>query len=506
MMKKHMERSHNNSTVDSRIATFYFTTNPITQPPTLNDPIWYQEVNNARNTLQIARVKETQDLPQGKDKSVSTSVKKGYYVKTHLVVATKETAFGSKSWTSIMGVTPGKGDYGKEDQVRTELNNKEGILGKQNVDPDHVLSYFSYQKALENMSQDRLDALSAFIKENPAFPDIEQYRRVSKYNLPNPEELELTSRGQADADLEKYLLAIKKFEVDRIVSDYAILMKNLWSIFHQIIKIHELLYLAKITHGDMHMGNIKVIVVNGEVGNQGVVVKAFDFGKAKYRSETENYTRQDLEYLLQRNSVGGAFYGTLEDGKRHVWRSTHNPLRMNLKSWGKERDKTEAELKMENEGRSGAPYIAGPLDSDGQPTWIRNTKVTTGAESKFGKESKSMFKHFPLHHLLETMAWVHANTTKPPKPQLITNVLQAQALIDRTATPFLNYLSLIRKSTFKVFDKSPPETGDEVSSIKNAFSTFANTMTDDINLLLSENPDQALLRRFREFGIDIDDM
>lgn len=253
------------------------------------------------------------------------------------------------------------------------------------------------------------------------------------------------------------------------------------------------------------MGNIKVIVINGESPNQGVVVKAFDFGKAKYRSETENYTRQDLEYLLQRSSVGGAFYGTLEDGKRHVWRSTHNPLRMNLKSRGKERDKTEDELNMENTV-TGVPFMVGPEDSHGNLTWIRNTKVTPGLESKFGKASKSMYKHFPLHHLLITMAWVHAKSSTPAKPQLIETVLQAQALIDRTATPFLNYLGLIRKSTFKtVFGKSPPETGDEVSSIKNAFSTFANTMTDDINLLLSENPDQALLRSLREFGFDIDD-
>ena len=66
----------------------------------------------------------------------------------------------------------------------------------------------------------------------------------------------------------------------------------------------------------MHMGNIKVIR-----NSDGVLLKAFDFGKAEIKKTTffknqRSPSRDDLRYLINKRAVSGR----LETFKRNTWR------------------------------------------------------------------------------------------------------------------------------------------------------------------------------------------
>ena len=90
---------------------------------------------------------------------------------------------------------------------------------------------------------------------------------------------------------------------------------------YQMLKIHHELYESRIMHGDMHMGNIKVLE-----GANTVFVKAFDFGKAAFNVKngqmgggkrrddlniSSNDKRQAIHSILLRRLTAATEHGTI---------------------------------------------------------------------------------------------------------------------------------------------------------------------------------------------------
>lgn len=215
---------------------------------------------------------QTKKIPTSKYSEAKGGVKKKFFPEQGMVVAgDKDTA---------------RGDYEKEDAVFDR------------VDGEDAFKYLSFQEKIGDHEDD--DGFQQFLQNNPKLKNLEksQMRRVSIYGSLNPEDI----GRQYHCTLEKFILEHDQHEPKE---------DELISAIHQIIKIHEFLYLQKITHGDMHMGNIKVIRVE-----DGVLLKAFDFGKSVTKSLNRNYTRTDLRYLLLKKAVSGG----LETFKRNVVR------------------------------------------------------------------------------------------------------------------------------------------------------------------------------------------
>ncbi|MCP3943105.1 MAG: hypothetical protein GY710_16680 [Desulfobacteraceae bacterium] len=81
---------------------------------------------------------------------------------------------------------------------------------------------------------------------------------------------------------------------------YQALRAEITRIIHQLVYIHYWLYKTQVLHGDLHMGNIKVITDT----NNFPIVKAFDFGKSKIGcSRDESF--KDLQYFCNRKAVSG---------------------------------------------------------------------------------------------------------------------------------------------------------------------------------------------------------
>ncbi|WP_158998142.1 hypothetical protein [Pigmentibacter ruber] len=160
--------------------------------------------------------------------------------------------------------------------------------------------------------------------------DYSRYRRVSIYETRSFFD-ELPLQNEKDPSLFNYYLLLKKSAppLNLIENNIEKLKIFIINIIHQLFYIHYCLYVAKIQHGDMHMGNIKLIIDN----NGFPIIKAFDFGKSKIITG-QDFDFKDLKYLLDRIAVSGR----LETFKRNTIRSEdsseqqkHYPLHKFLK-------------------------------------------------------------------------------------------------------------------------------------------------------------------------------
>jgi len=211
------------------------------------------------------------------------------------------------------------GDYRKEDDAYQRL------VTETNQDQESTFQYASFQKKMDQDDRGVNDGrLRKFLATNRADSkansvNLSQMRRVSIYGGIDP-----FLAGQAT----QYHTTLERFVNDCLIQgadpDQQPKECELISCIHQVIKIHEYLYLNKITHGDMHMGNIKVIRYD-----QGVLLKAFDFGKAEIKSATKwkaqrSPSRDDLRYLIEKTAVSGH----IETFKRNTWRKENDPSQL----------------------------------------------------------------------------------------------------------------------------------------------------------------------------------
>jgi hypothetical protein len=475
------------------------------------------------------------------DQSVSTSVKKGFYSKSLLVIADQKTAFGSKARTIGQAVEPQRGDYGNEDQARAQLGVNTGNGKQAKWDDKNCMNYFSYQMPLTPPGTGTQEAenVKEFMSMNPKIIDTMQMRSVSSFRRPEMENVQMHERTQWHCLLHDYIQYVAVMPAAYKFANRDLLIKNLWSIIHQVIKIHEILYLAKIIHGDMHAGNIKVILVNDGDKNTGVVVKAFDFGKSIFKKADANYSRQDLQYLIETRAIGGAlgslpedetvkaktwgrlkgYAGSAAEGfKRNWWRTDYNPLRINYGQRhgvfvGKKLTFKDYKKKQEDRGE---PTIS--LEAYNLIPWWTAEKYSL--VSNFGAPSESQKKHYPLHKLLLVLANVEAsraiaavnldavalpdeNDFNESAP-IIATMADAQEVIDWAGKPLLHYLNLDRAGTFSMFKSTTlteEQKEEEKTSIKNAFELFANTIADRMDVLSEETEMDRIERLFRESGL-----
>ncbi|MEY3289898.1 MAG: hypothetical protein RLZZ419_2140 [Pseudomonadota bacterium] len=296
----------------------------------------YRRFLQDRNNIQIARrVIELEGgrLPNANSRVIGESVKKVFLPNEGLVAAPRNIAFGT--WSPLSEA----GDYNNENDAMGRLGSP---AHQETGGMDNPLAFFSYQQVLKDVTEDEQGSIANFagktvkgrnlggwgweVDKTPQahFNESNLFRRVSLYgSAGQTDEADgfLFARDLVNTDVNKYLGSIEEYlGCDDTFSIYSQeqLIKNLWSLIHQMIRIHELLYLAKMVHGDMHAGNIKVIVANGVNGEgpHGIIVKAFDFGKAQFKKQSDNYTRVDLEYLIQKKAVSGASESFL----RNTWR------------------------------------------------------------------------------------------------------------------------------------------------------------------------------------------
>lgn len=503
---------------------------------------WYKYFQEKRNELSIMRIKGEQAFPLKDDESVSTSVKKGFYLKSLLVIADQKTAFGSKARTIGQDVERQRGDYGNEDQARAQLGVNTGNGRQAEWDDKNCMNYFSYQMPLTPPGTGTQEAenVKEFMSMNPKIIDTMQMRKISSFRPPGMEKIQMHERTQWHCLLHDYIEYVSGMTAAYKFANRDLLITNLWSIIHQVIKIHEILYLAKIIHGDMHAGNIKVILVNGEGKNTGVVVKAFDFGKSIFKKDDANYSRQDLQYLIETRAIGGAlgshpddekfkaktwgrlkgYAGSAAEGfKRNWWRTDYNPLRINYgqRHWvvgGRKLTFKDYNKKLRI---LGSPELS--LDDYNLIPWWSAEKYSL--VSNFGAPSESQKKHYPLHKLLLVLANVEAcrstdavNIDAEELPDdddenhfinaapIIATMADAQEVIDWAGKPLLHYLKLDRDGIFSRFKSkvtlTEEQKDEEKTSIKNAFELFANTIADRMDVLSNESDINRMIRLFRE--------
>jgi hypothetical protein len=204
----------------------------------------------------------------------------------------------------------GMSDFPKE-------TNMKGQLGNVNLASGHPIRdiFFSFQNTLD---------LKEYPDRGPA-PHQQniRYRRVSVYGAldlassPN----HLPNRIAGKTSLNDYMP--KLVEYKRKYADdpnaLRVLRSGISHIIHQLVYIHYYMYKANIQHGDLHMGNIKIIIDNAGYP----VIKAFDFGKSKI-ARPGNGSTQDLQYFCCRTAVSGFF----ETFKRNTWRSDDSEKQM----------------------------------------------------------------------------------------------------------------------------------------------------------------------------------
>ncbi|WGL60723.1 hypothetical protein QEJ31_03785 [Pigmentibacter sp. JX0631] len=206
------------------------------------------------------------------------------------------------------------------------------IGGKhKSFDADRALVYAKTPSAMQDFSKEKLikealnvletkdhlkirDLFFSFQNEvisNDNF-DYSRHRRVSIYETRSFFS-ELPTQNDKDSSLFSYYLLLKKSapQLNLIENNIEKLKIFTINIIHQLFYIHYCLYVAKVQHGDMHMGNIKLIIDN----NGFPILKAFDFGKTKIISG-QDFDFKDLKYLLERLAVSGR----LETFKRNTIR------------------------------------------------------------------------------------------------------------------------------------------------------------------------------------------
>ncbi|MCP3968473.1 MAG: hypothetical protein GY750_18895 [Lentisphaerae bacterium] len=173
----------------------------------------------------------------------------------------------------------GFSDYVKEDRMKMALGNC-----------TERKAFYSFQNIFMENDYDNIPQRHSFVKK---------FRRFSLYN---------------DYEyLHKYVTRVKESLSNNKVTDdnYAGLRNVLTAIIHQLFYIHYYIYRKNVMHGDLHMGNVKIIWDR----NDWPAVKAFDFGKSRTQC-TRNQKLKDLKYFFNRKAISGC----MESFKRNHYR------------------------------------------------------------------------------------------------------------------------------------------------------------------------------------------
>lgn len=345
---------------------------------------------------------EIASLPTGRDVPGSDSVQKKVYAEHAMVVVKND-----------------RSDYTKEDKAFRTL------YGAGQPPPQDEIPWFSFQKALTEAEAEAMGTLEVTWKDKKKGTTTNvrlapnNFRRYSVYGgTERAEEDALEAPGCKNTNLRDYLKLILRNPLLRLGAFRDLRARhiaNLWGCLHQVVKIHHLLYMKRMTHGDMHMGNMKVIIANApEVS--GVVCKAFDFGKLKTQSQ---FTRTDLRYLVNKTAV-----------PRHLGNSSY-----------------------ETNNRAGRWR-------DEQ----RNPNVD--------RLDRTDWKHYPLHRILEAQMFLHGYTfTRQNENAFDTRI---HGLVQDAGRGFLDFLGGARDPRKGTNDAELLET-----AVERAFAMFANVIVEE---------------------------
>lgn len=322
---------------------------------------------------------------------------------------------------ALVVVKSDRSDYKKEDAAFARLGGG-GAGGAEDE------SWFSFQKALSAEQSAQLGNVSLAWKKPTRPGEAVEYtnvtvpaknlRRFSVHGgTEKPTAASLVAPGDKNMTLLDYLqFVLETYRTSTIPRDEQI--QNLWSCLHQVIAIHRILYLKRMTHGDMHMGNIKVIVVNRGV-DRGVICKAFDFGK--YESSSD-YTRTDLRYLIDRTAV-----------PRHLGNSSIETNKRRAR-WEQER------------GNATIP-----------------------------RTQRTDWKHYPLHRIIEVLLHLHDSPLTPGNERYYDS--RIEGLVSECGTGFLDSLGRARKPS-----KRANEEEMLVEAVTRSFEMFANLLVERFHI------------------------
>ncbi len=198
----------------------------------------------------------------------------------------------------------GLSDFPKESAMQQRLG--EWNLAHSDIELRDV--FFSFQRELDE--HDYPDRGTELHQQRM------RYRSVSIYNLRDLENSpnHLPDRQPGKTSLNDYMPKLVEFrrEYHNNPGAMELLRSAISHIIHQLVYIHYYMFKAGIQHGDLHMGNIKIIL-----DNKGYpIIKVFDFGKSKNVTPGQG-TMKDLEYFCCKKAVSGF----LETFKRNTWRN-----------------------------------------------------------------------------------------------------------------------------------------------------------------------------------------
>ncbi|SIO93972.1 hypothetical protein [Vibrio spartinae] len=161
-------------------------------------------------------------------------------------------------------------------------------------------------KALKDYNDDNLFSFQSQVDET-IFNDIKKSLGGEARNLKHPSRvsmykfdkcnINMLGYKQETASLFDFITYMKGLEKS---ATHGSALEISEQMIHQIIYIHEMLYRAKVKHGDAHLNNYKVIATS-----LGPKIKLFDFGKAEV-DVTESNRYKDLKYLCSREAVSGS--------------------------------------------------------------------------------------------------------------------------------------------------------------------------------------------------------
>lgn len=376
---------------------------------------WYQRVLESRDSLpnRVTLAPDNMEgrIPDQDSRLASDSVNKKVYPQLGLVVVKKRN----------------HKDYVNEASAHNAIYSRQ--LTSIPTKAKETIPYFSFQKPLTDEESSDLDAKNisnvrwgekkSFFGGTTVLTNNVSSNKVRRYSVYGGTERagagDLDTANSKNMSLKEYLallLANKDQRSAKQQGDIA----NLWSCFHQVIKIHLELYLKKVTHGDMHTGNIKVILVN-DTGRIVPICKAFDFGHFKAGS---NYTRTDLRYLISKKAV---------------------PRFMGIS-------------KIETDKRA--------------DRWARES--TAGVP----RRDRVDWKHYPLHRLLESVLEISGVITHGSMLMTTANErvwdTKIDEVISAAGVPFLEVLNTTRGGR---------DEGSRNLSINVAFEMFANLCVEE---------------------------
>lgn len=373
--------------------------------------------NGLPNRVDLAPDEMEGRIPDKDSLLVSNSVQKKVYRDLGLVVVKKA----------------GHQDYTNEASAHSALYGSN--LTSLPTEAKKPIPYFSFQKPLtENEAKDldnrAVKGVNWGVKQGwwgkknlTNDVDSDKVRRFSVYGGTSQAEAkdldyiasDSSTHSAKNMSLREYLKLLISSKSNRTAKkqdDTA----NLWSCFHQVVMIHRELYVAKVTHGDMHMGNVKVILVyDPQLRRKVPVCKAFDFGKF---SSGSNYTRTDLRYLISKTAVP-RFMGnsSIETNKR-------------AKRWRDE---------------------------------------STRGENHVDRLERTDWKHYPLHKILEAILEINGvfslSTGEISRVMEESHDSRIHSIITTAGLPFLDVLNTTRGG---------PDESARLNSIHTAFQIFSN--------------------------------